>query len=163
MAANYTKARQEAKRLLQKYRVDEPIIPIFDIVEKEGLEIQAMEMPPALENVAGFLEPDKKMIYINVNDPPNRQTFTVAHELGHYILAHNKDNLNVLLRYPLLQNAKKDPLEQEANCFAAELLVPSKMLKRVMKKYSLEKGDEEILAGMFGVSKDVMKYSIMRI
>ena len=54
----------------------------------------------------------------------------------------------------------KEPKEQEANCFAANLLVPKKMLEIIMKDYDLSKNDIPALSKFFGVSDDVIKYRL---
>mgnify|MGYP001577598842 CR=1 FL=1 len=118
-------------------------------------------MPGKLSRVSGFFDADSKTIYVNINDSLTRQNFTIAHELGHYILGHDTKEYGVLLRFPEL-NAKED-VEKEANCFAANLLVPEKMLKEIMRSYSLDKKDVPILAQIFGVSNMVMEYRLTRV
>jgi len=56
-------------------------------------------------------EGDKYIIYYNDDPaiPAARKRFTIAHELGHYVLKHKVDG---------------DKEEREANCFARNLLAP---------------------------------------
>ena len=159
--ADYKKAENAAVELLKKYTIEEPLVPVFEIAQNEGLTIKMFNPDDQLRNVAGFLDIKEKTIYVNSQEPANRQTFTIAHELGHYILEHEENKIGVLLRYPEIRNKNKDPLEQEANCFAAELLVPRDMLKKVKSEYNLsQKDDIDILARLFGVSKEVMGYRL---
>lgn len=155
VAANYNNAKEKAIELLKKYNITQPVVPIFQIAEQEGISLNFVKMPKKLENVAGFFDPENKVIFINNDDAPNRQTFTIAHELGHYILGHESAKYGVLLRIPSL--SEPNPTEQEANCFAANLLVPPEMLQETMKKYSLTKLDGSLLSEMFGVSEEVMR------
>lgn len=60
----------------------------------DGISIKSLNLPP--------------IILLNRNSPGDRQRFTLAHELGHIIMH----------RYPT------DTMEDEANRFAAELLMP---------------------------------------
>jgi Zn-dependent peptidase ImmA (M78 family) len=53
------------------------------------------------------------------SDPPTRQRFTVAHELGHAVLRHQ---------------VPADKLEVEANAFAAELLLPREALRQAARE-----------------------------
>lgn len=152
---NYQKAVASAQKLLKQYDIKEPVVPIFQIAEAEGITLSFTKMPKKLESVAGFFDDNKKIIFVNDDDSPNRQTFTIAHELGHYILKHKPDEYGVLPRIPNL--SEKNPIEQEANCFAANLLVPSKMLKETMNKYSLTRLNTSLLAQIFGVSEEVMR------
>jgi Zn-dependent peptidase ImmA (M78 family) len=101
--ADYTKARNAADELLKKYAVEEPLVPVFDIAQKEGLTIKAFRPSEKLEKIAGFFDFDTKTIFVNDNDPPNRKTFTVAHELAHYILRHKNEDIGILLRFPEMQ------------------------------------------------------------
>lgn len=154
--SNFREAQEKAEELLKKYKITEPIVPIFQIAQEEGIELKFVKMPQKLENIAGFFYTKKKknVIFVNDDDAPNRQTFTIAHELGHYILKHK--NYGMLPRVPNL--TEKTPVEQEANCFAANLLVPLDMLIEVMRKHSLTKSDTSLLAEIFGVSEQVIKY-----
>src|SRR5690242_1260667 len=80
-----------------------------DILENIlGKEINLIEPPINLGKVlehynlslsmAGFKKPDvagafdalHKTIYLAKDEPPKRQLFTVAHELGHFVLNHKK-------------------------------------------------------------------------
>ena len=54
----------------------------------------------------------------------------------------------------------KEPKEQEANCFAANLLVPKKMLKKIMKDYDLSNFDVSALSNFFGAPEDVIRYQL---
>jgi Zn-dependent peptidase ImmA (M78 family) len=62
---------------------------------------------------------------VNRSHPPNRQRFTIAHELGHHEL-HQGTFVNSTTRLNL--RAEGHPAnwreEAEANAFAAELLMP---------------------------------------
>jgi len=158
--ADYTKAKSAAQDILNKYKVDEPIVPVFDIAKKEGLSIELFRPTEKLKNVAGFFDPKSKTIYVNDDDPPNRKTFTIAHELAHHILNHKDEEIGILPRWPEIQNQVKSPIEQEANCFAAELLVPKEMLNVTKQKYNLTDKDIDLLSRIFGVSKEVMTYRL---
>jgi Zn-dependent peptidase ImmA (M78 family) len=155
-SADYVKAKEAARALLTKYNVTSPVVPVFEIAQQEGLSIKLFDMPDKLMGVAGFFDPAKKTIYVNKEEPYNRQVFTVAHELAHYILQHDAGKIGVLPRWPSKQRGTENALEQEANCFAAELLVPSQMLNSQIKEYDLTTNDSLVLAKLFGVSKAVM-------
>jgi len=159
--ADYNKATQLAAEKLSKYRVNEPLVPVFEIAEAEGLTVKVVKMPDTLSRVSGFLDPHTKTIFVNAEDVPARQRFTVAHELGHYALSHDPDKYPVLLRFPELNG--EDDIEKEANCFAANLLVPKELLRETIKKYGLTSEDAPVLAQMFGVSNAVIKFRMKHI
>jgi len=157
-------AQQAAQELLDKNRITEPLVNAFEIASNEGITIQLFdpERSEKLRNVAGFFDPKKNTIFINNQDPTNRQQFTVAHELGHYKLGHQ--NAGVLLRQQIYES-QKPAIEKEADEFAGNLLVPLPMLKGVMKEYDLDERsvDVELLARIFGVSKEVIKIRLERL
>lgn len=164
MVPDYKKAEKIAHELLVKYGFNDPLINVVAIAQYEGLEIKEFDEDDQvkLKNTAGFFDPATRTIYINKNDPPNRKTFTIAHELGHFKLEHDASRYGVLPRWQV-PGIEKEPIEKEADCFAANLLVPEDMLKKVMKDYELDKKDTSLLCNMFGVSEDVIRFRLMRI
>ncbi|KKS31857.1 MAG: hypothetical protein UU93_C0013G0012 [Candidatus Amesbacteria bacterium GW2011_GWA2_42_12] len=160
--ANFSRCETLASDLLVKYGVTEPVVNVFQIAKGEGLELRFIKMPEKLQSVAGFLDIDKKIIFINNDDPTNRQTFTIAHELGHFKLDHKPEEYSVLLRHTTF-NGNYTPVEQEANCFAANILVPKKMAEEIIDKYKITKDDIDLLAKMFGVSNEMMAFRAKRL
>ena len=154
------KAKNKANEVLRKYQVTTPIVNIFDIAQNEGLEVMMVDLPDKYSHVAGFLDKDSKTIFVNNADAPNRKTFTVAHELGHFLLGHEPKYLKVLLRTP---SAITTIEEKEANCFAANVLVPDDKLREALDKLSFSKNDYIKLAQVFGVSSEVMKNRLRRL
>jgi Zn-dependent peptidase ImmA (M78 family) len=114
--------------------------------------------------ISGAFGYDKSqpVILCNGNDHPNRQRFTVAHELGHMLLKHTSPN-GVLLRDPAanLTGGSFDPREIEANNFAAALLMPEDLLRFVIRHY--KKMDAHQLANTFGVPLDILTYQFKRV
>lgn len=104
-------------------------------------------------HISGAVDHDKKQILINENDPLPRQFFTLAHEIGHIILHKNKGN-KVDFRTSLLQAT--DPVDKEADIFAAELLMPAEEFKKIWKKYK----NTNLAAAYFGVSKQAANHRI---
>lgn len=108
--------------------------------------------------VAGFTKFDEATIYVNSEDAFNRQTFTIGHEFGHWCLhKHLFDTepakYQVLLRRP--KGINTNPLEKEANAFAANLLVPIRLLHAVKGVASNSE-----LARMFAVSEEVIEHRL---
>ena len=133
MAVRRKQIRSLVDQLLQQHSIVGPPVPVEKIATALGLELRRA---PAEEDLSGFLYRDrqKKTATIGVNSThhPNRQRFTVGHELGHYLL-HDRDGIHVDRRFEIkLRNAKSsegtDDEEKEANLFAAELLMPHEFL-----------------------------------
>lgn len=158
---DYQKVEKIADDLIQKYGYEHPFVNVFVIAENEGLQLKNYDPDDEefLKSTAGFFHTPSKTIYVNKTDPPNRKTFTIAHELGHYLLKHATDEFGVLPRWRV-PGIEKEAVEKEADAFAANLLVPKTMLKKVMSQYSLSREDVFTLAGIFGVSDEVMRYRV---
>lgn len=96
------------------------------------------------------------LISINSEHNKKRQRFTLAHELGHYIL-HREQNAEfkdaVFFRDEVL-----DSMEYKANEFASELLMPEKLVRHCINDGLRNIGE---LAERFGVSAAAMKYRIL--
>jgi Zn-dependent peptidase ImmA (M78 family) len=150
---DYKHAKKEADRILKENSIiDPPIIPI-EIVENYGIDIAFVIFKD--KNISGYFNFSEQKIYVNDEDPYNRQTFTIAHELGHHFLhtelfKKKPDKYKILTRAPLA--ATTDPIEKEANAFAAHLLVPRKMLDRYV-----EYGTVAALATIFAVSQEMIR------
>jgi len=130
----------KAERVRQKIEVADilPIEPRW-IVEQLFSE-WSFEEPTEIgtfsgRNVVGVLDRVAKRIEVAANFPHRIRRFTGAHELGHLIL-HPK--MQLLRESPLtgdgLQNRHTAPAEQEANVFAAELLMPTRIVRESFER-----------------------------
>lgn len=158
--ADWNKAKATAQEILEKYKFKEPFIDVFKIAKDEGIEIVPIEPEQDQRQFSGFLDKngDKPKIYVNATEDVRRQTWTVAHELGHYFLKHEPDNWGINWRDQSVE--EKNNYEQEADYFSACLLIPEKMLKKVMDEYKLKTEDFSLLAELFGVSPSAMKHRL---
>lgn len=150
-------AEQEASRLSAPFSA--PPIPVHEIAEQSGVNVVFADFGKHSETVAGFCDFKARRLYVNSKDPSVRQSFTIAHELGHWVL-HRDEFLRDPSKYPVLprfaEPNQDDPFEKEANKFAACLLVPSRLLAPV-KGAPVAK-----LAEMFGVSRTMMECGCTR-
>ena len=76
----------------------------------------------------------KRFILYNVDDSKERQMFTIAHELGHFML-HCNDKENFFERYhgDAEQGEQEKQIEDAADFFAASLLMPRKEFKKYVE------------------------------
>ncbi len=152
---DYTKAIEAADKLLRDNQITKPPVPLVELATNHGYSVQIGVFPNDLLNVCGYIDINKKVIMTNASDSPNRRAFTIAHELGHLLLHEDElrfnSDLGVMLRAPLGKQ-ELDPREKEANAFAANLLVPAKMLKPYIEE------PDRVIAALFGVSEDVIRY-----
>lgn len=83
---------------------------------------------------------------------PLRDRFTIAHELGHYILhyLYRKQVLKEQINELVAQRYGTSDAEREANQFAAAFLMPQQEYESVFKHCA---GDHTALSRHFGVSR----------
>jgi Zn-dependent peptidase ImmA (M78 family) len=124
--------RALVQRLLVEHRFRSAPVDVEKIANALGVEVQKS---PAEDDLSGFLYRDRKrksaIIGVNSSHTANRQNFTAAHELGHFLL-HDFDEVHVD-RVWLRDGASSqgtDNAEKEANLFAAELLMPARYIAR---------------------------------
>jgi Zn-dependent peptidase ImmA (M78 family) len=158
--ADFKKAITKAEEVLRENCLFEPPIIAAEIARNYGLTVKYYKFKPEYSSISGLIEPQISTIIINSADPIQRKNFTIAHELGHHLLGHLGSDREILYRHPIDGQDKK-PEEQEADCFAANLLVPCNLLKYYIKEYPFafnEQLSNEQLAKVFGVSIDVIGY-----
>ena len=70
-----------------------------------------------------------RFILVNSNDSKEKQTFTIAHEIGHFMM-HCTSEHNFFERYhgDDEQDEQKKKLEDEADFFAANMILPSSLV-----------------------------------
>ena len=158
---NYTNAIEKARAVIQDNFIVVPPVRIDEIARNYGLNVIQANFKNYSREVAGFIDLAKKTIYVNASDSDTRKAFTIAHELGHYLLHLEKlqdpnNKISVLYRKPIGE-LNSDPIEKEANCFAANILVPMELLE----KYKGE--DVNTIAKIFGVSPEVIGYRIWKV
>lgn len=108
------------------------------------------------KNVSGVFNRQDHEIYVADDETPNRKAFTVAHELGHFFL-HEDRETDVFLREQILNLTEENrENEQEANWFAASLLMPEKLVRQY---YTFIK-DIDDLSTLFGVSPTAVYYRL---
>ncbi len=70
------------------------------------------------------------IIYSDAHKFAQRNVFTIAHELGHYLFSHDQLNIDC-------DSNENDVVEKIANTFAQELLVPSDALRQTYDELGL--------------------------
>ena len=133
----YKVARDEAWRLLIKYKISSLPVKITDICKGEGIVVrsyaQAREFIKALGFEGSTLDNDgfavcvggQSLIFYDDTCTVQRQRFTIAHELGHIVLGDVGDIPTCRNREPNLQD---DECESMANVVAARILSPACVL-----------------------------------
>jgi Zn-dependent peptidase ImmA (M78 family) len=134
---------------------------LLKLVEEElKIPVCVMQMP---EGIAGayLKKRGQYFIFLQADNVPTRQRFTLCHEVGHHVLGHKgrvEDQADLV--------SSNDPNEQQANYFASEFLHPSPAVKKWMdenvgdRKVDLK--DVVLAADAFGVSTPAMLYRLSK-
>jgi hypothetical protein len=114
---------------------------------------------PADQVLSGLLLPGVAEIWVNAAEArawPPRRRFTIGHELGHWVL-HQQGETTIFCRHGQIEENDEDrppldPIEEEANQFAAALLMPAELVRR---EYERDR-DFDRLCAVFGSSRAAM-------
>ena len=124
-------------------------VRVADIAEYKGFSVQVFtpKLGQKSYDVAGAIDYEQHIIFVNENDAPTRQRFTIAHELGHLAL-HESEGSMVDFRNQM-HHVGSSTKEVEANAFAADLLMP---IDKFVKAYEKYKEYISLIYSMFNVS-----------
>lgn len=146
------KAKEVVEQILKKLEISSPPVPIEKVAEFFGVRV--LRYPKFPDSVSGALLKDGglNIIGVNENHPATRQRFTIAHELGHYLLDHDHQAIfdDVF--------DKPDNKEREANKFAAELLMPREIL---FEDVDRQEYDIPGLANRYDVSEQAISVRLL--
>ena len=142
--------------IIKEYQKSCPV-KIISLANKLGITVYRANMS---KNISGAIfgknlgyDNEKYLIYVNGSHHINRQRFTIAHEIAHFLLHREKigDNLTDSALY---RSKLSNTQERQANILASELLIPLHLLKDYINK-----GVRNIqtLSNIFEVSKEAMK------
>jgi Zn-dependent peptidase ImmA (M78 family) len=154
-----------------------PIPPID--VRKVAQNINIIVHEEELGDISGliFREGSQVTIGVNSNHNENRKRFTIAHEIGHFYLhAQNPLFVDKVFVVKLRDHVSSEAVnieEMEANAFAAELLMPTHMLRKDLQQVSSDTLDYaadgsldmvlERLAKTYQVSKQAMTIRLVNL
>mgnify|MGYP003386090899 FL=1 len=102
-------------------------LPIERIIAQYGIRVvYDSEMDDTLSGYIEYAQPNQWTIGVNQYHSTRRQRFTLAHELGHYILHREQIMRQGRLEDSiLLRDGDSTDIEVQANHFAGQLLVPT--------------------------------------
>lgn len=136
------RARREAQRVLTEAGISKLPVPVEKIASGYA-QVVKREMPSGISGMLVPVEDGREwVIVVNKDDGGVRQRFTIAHELGHRIL-HSYATTHVDTGYKLrcrdARSSDGSVLEEiEANQFAAELLMPERLVLEFVQKEGLD-------------------------
>jgi Zn-dependent peptidase ImmA (M78 family) len=165
---------KQVNDLLTSNNITTAPVDIGKIAKSLQLEIVKQD---ADDKISGMLVNDfgnkKALIGVNRKHHINRQRFTIAHEIGHFLLHHfqgvhfDGENTGLQINFRDDKSASGEDLyEREANLFAAELLMPRTLLEADISKIKnlslIDKDDLTLksLADKYKVSVRAITYRL---
>ena len=167
MNYSYNYIEELTKDLLVKNNLFKPKFDIKKLVERLNLKLEEKELG---KDVSGLFVMSDELGIISVNKKENknkaRQRFTIAHEIGHFIL-HSKLKSIFIDKTPkvMFRNSESSSgelyQEREANAFAAALLMPKDLINNELEKLESDfDNPTKKLAAKFNVSEQAMSFRL---
>jgi len=143
-----------ARELLEAAEIGSSPIPVRKLAERCGVLVIDRQFEDALSGLI-IEAAEGAVIAVNDEHAAVRQRFTIAHELGHHLLGHH-DEFHIDVGgsehgHPPGYDWRN---ERAANEFAAELLMPSRLVDQA------HSSGRESLAQLFEVSALAMDYRL---
>lgn len=157
---------KKANELLKQYDLDNLPINVEALARKLNINIVEEDFEGSLSGVL-YRDDDNVVIGVNAKHAEKRKRFTIAHEIGHFIL-HKGNKMHIDREYKVnfrdsISSTATNREEIEANAFAASLLMPeNKFMMEVINLVDTGKdviNDDEVvreLANKFNVSQQAL-------
>lgn len=160
--------RQAARAVLERNTVTTAPVPVDRIARELGVRVQ---FAPFDNDLSGMAHIRDGVVVVGVNSlhAPNRQRFTLAHEIGHVVLHRHILEGAVHVDRVLLRDRNSstgtDLLEIQANAFASELLMPTDILENALGGRQVVLDDDAEVAALakkFRVSESAMRFRFFK-
>ena len=151
--------REDEAAVVARYTSSYPV-RVGELAEELGLRVVRSPLPP---KISGMIQPSVEApsgfeIRVNKYEVPERQRFTVAHEIAHYLL--HKDHIGTGVVDSIMYRSNlTSRKETEANRLAADIVMPADAVSRELARLGGKRTPEvaEELAAIFRVSVPAMK------
>jgi Zn-dependent peptidase ImmA (M78 family) len=159
----------EPTRLLKTLGLFRAPVDVHAVAKRLGIETAEANLD---DSHSAFLviKNNKPRIFVSKHHHPNRQRFSIAHEIGHFLLHHVPsakanglyidEKLDLYYRKSVPADGAIDfALERQANRFAAELLMPKGLVEQYLEDENLDITEDKAmrkLALAFKVSEQAM-------
>lgn len=151
----------QAQQILDSYWDGQFPIDPTKIAQRMGIRVVEDMFLPVSGEIRVHTD-GRAVITVKSGDYGPRKNFTIAHEIGHYALGH-VNNVNRLCRDEAsnFTTGTFQPVEREANAFAAALLMPERIVRFAIG----ERGYSTLqsLANLFGVSEVAMRWRLVNL
>lgn len=141
---NVKHAQAVAMNVLHEHGITDAPVDVVALAEQSNIRVVYQELK---DEISGMLvqTAEETVIGVNARHHPNRQRFTLAHELAHFHLHPHTPTVYVdgmMVHFRGEDVGHAEPVEVEANAFAAALLMPEDFLRRDLQNRTIDIFDE---------------------
>lgn len=155
---NFTNKQQQGLKKLDLHIPSDFEIDVEKIISACNIGLIKEDLP--LGESGSY---ENNTIRININELPQRQKFTAAHELGHAILNSNQSQtFNRFVDQEKYSEIEERINERIINKFAANLLMPPKLVDLAINKNRFFMGKELVdkISSEMNLSKSFVNYRL---
>ncbi len=167
---NNNEIETKAAELLKKHNLFKAPVKVLELAGKLKIDVTYEDLDDEISGVLVFADNGNVGMGLNDFHHSNRQRFTIAHELGHFVLHRTQKNLFIDASPTYYRDQKStkgnDDVEIQANAFAAALLMPKELIHQTLKDNKLDYLDEydiSKLANIFQVSEQALTIRLVRL
>ena len=159
--------------ILDRFAIKSAPVAVDKVAKGLGAQLRYSPLDEELSGMI-YIHDETPIIGVNARHHPNRQRFTIAHEIGHLVLHRDliAGKVHVDKQFPVefaglnrdsKSTAGTESVEVQANQFASQLLMPTAFLTTALASKPFDIDDESPLnelAKKFRVSRQALEFRI---
>ncbi len=155
----WSKISDAERTIVEQHLLDAPV-KLGAVAKELGISVKLSTLNPG-ESGNISREDDRYVIRINRYESRERQRFTLAHEIAHFLL--HRDIIDSteggITDNVLYRSGASEQVEYEANRLAADLVMPKELIGPRLRQLGVPISEEviEYMATAFQVSKAAME------
>jgi Zn-dependent peptidase ImmA (M78 family) len=152
------KIKESDRQVLERHLGEVPV-KLGAIAKDLGIDVKLSSLPLNISGQIAKIASGYE-IKINRHESRQRQRFTLAHEIAHYLLHRETiERMGTLKDNVLYRSGASENIEFEANRLASQIVMPESALQQAFSKYGSDMSESmvDLLAEQFGVSKAAME------
>lgn len=160
---SYKHIEDKTLRILEEAGISHAPVNVQKIGNHLNVDIQSATLETDISGLFVIKE-NKPYVRYNETESEHRQRFTIAHELGHFVLHKDiplfVDRIEKVMFRNSLSTTGEIIREREANAFAAALLMPKLFVEQELGKVPPKTEVISYLANIFNVSSQAMSFRL---
>lgn len=129
------------RQIILQHQASFPVA-VGAIAKDFGITVMKSTMPGSISGEIRETE-GKVTIKVNRHDVKERQRFTIAHEIAHFLL-HRDRLANGITDDVLYRSGLTDDLERQANRLAADIIMPYNLIQVALVNLNSLKAEEKL-------------------